>query len=152
LLSSRFTRIPDLAPLAGDPAMTVYTAVNLELYSRTNPLGFLDGQWQEGQSLGSLGLQIINGQIPFLEGIYWATSPFEFASTETGPGFAPTGGASTLLNSATYPFDIVILQQHITGTPVPEPSSYAWAASGFLLCLMLYRWWAHKTKSGSLLS
>jgi hypothetical protein len=100
--------------------MTIYTAVNLGLYMASNPLGFLNGSWSPGQILSQLGVNIVNGQVPGLQGIYWATTPFVFNPDPNGPGFSPSGGDSTFLNSSTYPDSIIIIQQH---TSVPEPSS-----------------------------
>jgi hypothetical protein len=109
---------------------TIYTAVNLGLYATNNPDGFLGGDWSPGQTLSQLGVQIVNGQIPGVEGIYWATTPFVFNSDPNTPGFTPEGGDSNLLNSASYGDDIVILQQHLT--PVPVPSSLVLIASSIV--------------------
>lgn len=120
LLPNIVYRIPDLAPIAGDPSETIYTAVNLDLYINENPLGFLNGAWSIGQTLDDLGLEIISGEIPGLEGIFWATTPFEFDPNPFGRGFTPLGGDANLLDSSAFGFDIAILQQHFT---VPEPST-----------------------------
>lgn len=120
-LPSRFTRIPDLAPASGEnPNLTIYTAVNLALYQESNPLGFLSGNWAVGQTLNELSIDIVNGVIPGLEGIFWSTTPFEFDPNSL-TGFTPIGGDDNLLDSSIFPTNIVILQEHVT--PVPEPTS-----------------------------
>ncbi len=60
---------------------TIYTAVNEGLYMQSNPYGFLGGQYTIGASLRSLGINIVNGQIPGVLGIYFATTPFTFDPT-----------------------------------------------------------------------
>lgn len=131
LLPDIFTRIPDLAPISGDPGLTLYTAVNLALYMNSNSLGFLDGAWSVGDTLSDLNIEIIDGAISGLEGISWATTPFEFNSDPTGVGFTPIGGDANLLNSSLVGYDIVVLQQH-AGTPVPEPTTMLLFASGLI--------------------
>jgi hypothetical protein len=140
-LPGTLTRIPDLAPVAGDPNATIYAAVNLPLYMASNPLGFLDGSWSPGQTLSQLGVNIVDGQVAGLQGIYWATTPFVFNSDPTGPGFSPAGGDSTLLNSSSYPDPIVILQQH---TSVPEPSSLTLLGFGSLGLIGCAAWGRRK--------
>ncbi len=108
-----YTRIPDIAPVAGDPEMTIYTAVNLDLYMTENPQGFLGGEWAPGDSLNDLGVKIVDGQVVGVEGIYWATTPFEFDPDPAGPGFVPSGGSGTLLSSTDLFYDLVIVQQHV---------------------------------------
>ena len=73
-----------------------------------------------GQTLDDLALSIIDGEILGLEGIYWATTPFEFNPDPSGRGFTPIGGDAFLLDTATYAHDVVVLQQH---SGVPEPST-----------------------------
>lgn len=102
-------RIPDLAAASG--GATIYTAVNLGLYYDSNPNGFNGGNWAPGQALSDLGISIVNGEAPGLAGIQWATTEFVFDPT-SATGFVPSGGEGTLLTSADYPTDIVIIQQH----------------------------------------
>jgi hypothetical protein len=112
-------RIPDLAPVTGgDPDRTIYTAVNLDVYLRENPLGFLNGDWSVGQTLDDLGLTITNGVIPGLQGIYWSTTPFIFDPDPSGNGYMPSGGAANYLNSDLYPEDIGAISEH-----PPEPAT-----------------------------
>jgi len=120
LLPDVYFRIPDLAPISGDSSTTIYTAVDLDLYLNNNPLGFLDGAWSVGQTLDDLGISIINGETLSLQGIYWATTQFEFDSNPSGRGFTPVGGDVFLLDTTTYAYDVVVLQQH---TAIPEPST-----------------------------
>jgi hypothetical protein len=127
------TRIPDLAPIAGGPDITIYTAVNLDLYMSQNPLGFLNGSWSVGQTLAELGVNITNGQLNGIQGIYWATTPFDFNPDPAGPGFTPTGGEATLLDSATFGQEITVLQQH--SSSIPEPSTRSSLGIGVLILI-----------------
>lgn len=120
-------RIPDLAPASGEN-LTVFAAVNLGLYLKSNPLGFLDGNWAVGDTLSELGIEIVNGQIAGLDGIAFSTTPFEFDPDPLGPGWVPTGGDANLLDSNNFPTDIVVLQQH-----TPEPCTLTLLALGGLL-------------------
>ncbi len=105
-------RIPDIAPTSGgDPSATIYTAVNLGIYLDANPFGFLSGDWHPGQTLTQLGVEIVDGQIEGLEGIYWSTTEFVFDPLSEW-GFAPAGGTANLLNSATYPSELRIQEEH----------------------------------------
>ncbi len=110
-------RIPDLAPNTADPELTIYTAVNLELYL-SNPNGFLDGEWTTGQTLDELGITIIDGQVPGLAGIYWATSDFTF-DPDSETGWVPVDGNSAWLNSNVFHAgsgNIEILAEHKADT------------------------------------
>ncbi len=105
-------RIPDIAPASGgDSTAAIYTAVNLDLYLNSNPLGFNNGNWEVKQTLGELGVEVVNGQVEGLEGIYWATTEFQF-NPSSDWGFTPIGGETTFLNTALYPTDLIILEQH----------------------------------------
>ena len=118
LLPEIHTRIPDLAPIAEeDSELTIYSAVNLRLYMTENPDGFLDGLWSIGQTLSELGVEIVNGEVAGIQGIYWATTEFEFDPDPAGRGFTPVGGDVNLLDSASYEHEIEILQQHVA--PIP---------------------------------
>jgi hypothetical protein len=120
-----YWRIPDLAPISGDnPDLTIYTAVNMDLYLQDNPLGFNGGNWSVGQSLDDLGLIIQNGEIAGVEGIYWSTSEFTFAPDSLN-GFT----SQDLLNSDTFGESIGIIAAHST-TPIPAPSAVLLAVSG----------------------
>ena len=112
-------RIPDLAPVDA-PGRTVYAAVNLKLYMTENPNGFLGGAWAPGQTLQELGITIVDGKIPGVEGITWATAPFAFNPDPSGPGFVPGGGPASLLNSLSFPSGLMIVEQHAT-TPANLP-------------------------------
>ena len=83
-----------------------------------NPEGFLDGTWEVGQTLSELGVEIVNGEVAGVQGIYWATTDFEFDPDPAGRGFTPVGGDANLLNSAAYAHEIEILQQHVEGISV----------------------------------
>ena len=111
-------RIPDLAPI-DSPGVTIYTAVNLKLYMTANPNGFLGGGWAPGQTLAELGLAIVDGKIPGVEGITWSTTPFEFNPDPAGPGFVPSAsddGTSGLLNTESFPYALMIVAQHTTSS------------------------------------
>ena len=127
-------RIPDIAPVTGgDESITIYTAVNLDLYLASNPNGFLDGNWAVGDSLGDLGLTITDGVISGLEGIYWSTTEFIFDPDPNGFGFMPTGGSDNLLDSVTFNQSLGIVAQHIA---VPEPSIMSlMLIGGLALCV-----------------
>ena len=128
LLPNISARIPDLAPSGVDLGLTIYTAVNLDLYKSSNPLGFLAGEWSIGDLLSNLNLEIIGGQMTGLEGIYWATTPFEFDANPVGRGFTPVGGDINLLGSASFGHEIAIIQQHVD--QVPEPNGLALVTLG----------------------
>lgn len=115
-------RIPDLATVDAPNGVTIYTAVNLKLYMTENPNGFLGGAWAPGQTLDDLGLTIVNGTIPGVEGITWSTTPFVFNPDPAGPGFVPRGGPGSLLNSLSFPYALMIVQQHAT-TPANLPAT-----------------------------
>ena len=85
LLPAIETRIPDLVAVEGSD-LTIFAAVNLELYMTENPKGFLDGAWEVGQTLSDLGVEIVNGEVAGVQGIYWATTDFEFDSDPPGGG------------------------------------------------------------------
>ncbi len=119
LLPEIHTRIPDLAPIAEEGSeLTIYSAVNLRLYMTENPEGFRGGNWQVGQTLSELGVEIVNGEVAGVQGMYWATTEFEFDPDPAGRGFTPVGGDANLLDSASYEHEIEILQQHIDPGPV----------------------------------
>ena len=124
-------KIPDLAPFQGTPDLTIYAAVNLDLYLSNNPNGFLNGNWSDGQTLVDLGIQIVNGQIPGVFGIYWSTTDFTF-DINSDTGWVPTGGSSNFLNSDAFQSQfgsIGILASH---TSIPEPSTLSLVS----LCLL----------------
>jgi len=117
-------RIPDIAPSSVvDSTATLYTFVNLEEYYNANPFGFLDGDWEVGQTLSQLGIDIIDGQIPGIEGIYWASTDFIFdAGSEWG--FIPEGGSEALFNTDESLDPLVILAQHtnvVSEVVMPSP-------------------------------
>jgi hypothetical protein len=114
-------RIPDFAPR--DVAQTIYTAVDLKLYYASNPLGPLGGIYQRDQTLDELGLTIVNGVIPGLLGIYFATTEFEL-DPDSDTGWVPVGGSAALLNSNDYQAQngpVALISIH---EGVPEPSSW----------------------------
>lgn len=100
-LAGNAYRIPDLAPTFGDPELTIYTAVNLELYLQSNPEGFSNGEWEIGQTLDELGVVIVNGQVPGVEGIYWAVSDFIFDPL-SATGWVPAAGPAGWLDSLSF--------------------------------------------------
>ncbi|WP_287078474.1 MULTISPECIES: PEP-CTERM sorting domain-containing protein [unclassified Microcystis] len=116
-------RIPDIAPFNA-PDTTIYTEVNLDLYLSSNPNGFLNGNWSIGQTLDELGINIINGQISGVQGIYFATSDFTF-DPNSPTGWIPIGGDSAWLNySSQTPSSITLgIQAEHDGVLIPEPSS-----------------------------
>lgn len=126
-------RIPDLAPFAGDENLTIYTAVNLDLYLRHNPLGFFGGAWHDGQTLSELGLRIVDGQVAGLQGIYWSTTEFTFDANSPF-GWVPLGGAASYLQSDAFQAahgDIGVLATHAAA--VPEPSAWTLLLPGLAL-------------------
>jgi len=137
-------RIPDLAPTRDN--LTIYTAVNLDLYLRNNPFGFLQGQWQFGQTLDQLLIEIVNGRISGLDGILWATSEFVFDPLSPD-GFVSSGGSESLLNSTMFQEQhgpITILSEHFA--TVPEPSTLALVGTG-VLGLLGYSYRSRRTRS-----
>ncbi len=93
-------RIPDLAP-AASPGRTIYCAVNLDVYLKENPGGFLDGRWKTGQTLTDLDIEITQGRIPGVHGIMRATTDFIFDPLSP-TGFVPQGGAESWLDSRSF--------------------------------------------------
>jgi len=123
-------KIPDFAPL--EAPLTIYTAVDLNLYYSTNPLGPLNGTFKAGQTLDELGLEIIDGMIPGIQGMYFATTEFEL-DPDSATGWVPVGGPGALLNSASYQADngpIALIAIH---EGVPEPGTYMLVGSALLL-------------------
>lgn len=117
------SRIPDLAPFQRSD-LTIYTAVNLGVYLSDNPNGFA-GDWINGQSLNDLGIHIVNGQAPGLNGIFWSTTDFTF-DPDSSTGWVPIGGSSNLLNSDLYEAafgEIGILASHAGDVPLPSTPS-----------------------------
>ena len=118
-------RIPDITVLEqGAEAITVYTAVNLALYFLENPNGFLNGNWSMDQTLNELGINIVNGQIPGVQGLYFSTTDFIF-DPNSDTGYVPMNGEAGWLNSEDFQRingDLVIAAEH-SSVPVPEPSS-----------------------------
>ena len=113
-------RIPDFAG-AEEDAPTIYTAVDLNLYTASNPDGPLDGDWAKGDTLASLNLTILNGRIMGVAGIYFATCEFEF-DPDSATGWVPVN-PNGWLNSATYQAAhgmIHVLDQH-QGAVVSAP-------------------------------
>ncbi len=118
-----------------DPAATIYSAVNLQLYIASNPDGFLDGLWQPGQLLGDLGLEIVNGRIDGLDGVVFASTPFVFDPTSE-MGWAPIGGPSSLINSAGWEAEFGSIVIDATTMLVPAPGT---AGTLLLVSLMACR-------------
>jgi hypothetical protein len=147
LLDQIYTVIPDLIPLEGEPGTTLYTAVNLDLYQKKNPLGFLGGAWTVGQTLSGLGLAIHNGEIAGLEGIYWATTPFDFNPDPASRGWTPQGGDAFLFDSETAPYPVGIAASHIIPPAVPEPSIYGFFGASVLALLVCRRARRHAKNS-----
>ena len=89
-------RIPDLGPNSGgDTELTIYAAVNLDIYLNNNPTGFLNGDWEIGDTLSSLSYTISNGVgSDGVQGILWTTAPITFDSDENGPGFRTANSAA----------------------------------------------------------
>ena len=117
-------RVPDLAAFDAAVPMPLYTAVNLGIYLRDNPNGFLDGHWSIGATLADLGISIIDGQIAGLHGIYWSTTDF-IVDVNSETGWMPMGGSSNFLNSDDWQSKfgaIGILGSHSGG--VSEPSNW----------------------------
>jgi hypothetical protein len=120
-LDGIFGRIPDLGPSQSNTEpndLTIYAAVNLSLYLSANPQAFMGGAWSNHQTLQQFGLQIVNGQIPGVQGMYFSETPFIF-DPDSPTGYIPTGGA--WFNSSTWQAqhgDIEILGTH----EIPAPS------------------------------
>jgi hypothetical protein len=125
--------IPDLAASGGNPTVTIFTAVNLDLYLAQNPSGFLGGAYQVGDTLDGLGLTIADGMISGLQGIYFATTDFVLDPLSL-TGWVPIGGPSALLDSATFqatfgPIRIIGIHEGA----VPEPATTALMGIAVLL-------------------
>ncbi len=81
-------RIPTLVTSAND--VNLYCAVNLELYMTTNPLGFVGAEPVPAEStLADFGVDINDGQVEGVEGIYYATCPFVL-DPNSATGWVPT--------------------------------------------------------------
>lgn len=95
------TRIP--APLPTEDAfeLTIYMAVNLELYMTANPQGPVNGMWQVGQTLDEAGITIVDGRVPGIEGIFFSTTDFIF-DPESETGWVPSTGDDGWLDSESY--------------------------------------------------
>jgi hypothetical protein len=103
--------IPDLLPaMPGHSSETIFTAVDLSLYNDHNPDGFVGGEWEDGQTITQLGVNITDGQVEDVEGIYWARSEFIVGDGRSIP--IPSGGEEDLLNSQVYPVDLLIAGIH----------------------------------------
>jgi hypothetical protein len=103
--------IPDLLPATpGHSSETIFTAVDLTLYNDHNPDGFVGGEWENGQTISELGVNITDGQADDVEGIYWARSEFIVGDGRNTP--IPSGGEEDLLNSQVYPIDLLIAGIH----------------------------------------
>jgi hypothetical protein len=119
-LDGIFGRIPDLGPSLGNTEpgdLIIYAAVNLGLYLSANPQGFLNGAWGDHQTLQQLNLQIVNGQIPGVQGMYFSETPFIF-DPNSATGYVPMGG--TWFNSGSWQAqhgDIQILGTHAIPAP-----------------------------------
>jgi hypothetical protein len=122
-LPSTLFAIPDFATLLDSDSRLVYEAVDLATYYANNPLGPLGGNWSVGQTLDGLGLQIVNGQIPGVQGLYFATTDFTLDPL-SATGWVPTGGSSAWLDSSTFESDgpLGIVAEHYD---VPDPSTLA---------------------------
>ncbi len=112
----------------------LYEAVDLAAYIANNRNGFLNGNYQTGDSLDSLGLSIVNGQIPGVAGLYFATSELGFDRNSL-TGIVPLGGPSTWLNSADYEsrFGPLGIIGTIRMTDTPEPNTWGELVLGSLL-------------------
>lgn len=143
-------RIPDLAPLTSDPELTIYTAVDLGIYLEANPMGFNNGNYFIGQPLFSMSLDIINGRIAGLEGIYFATSEFTFDPlSETG--WVPINGDSGWLNSIDFQQEVSQLRLigiH-EGVIVPVPAG-VWTGIALLGVLAIHRRHQHNLQRGTM--
>jgi M6 family metalloprotease-like protein len=115
--------LPDLIPSAGGNFDTIFTAVDLGLYCQNNPDGFVDGEWENGQTLNDLEVVLVEGQAEGCEGIYWAESEFEVDLTGKSIP-VPTGGMKDLINSIEYPTDLFIVAAHSSSLlyQLPGPS------------------------------
>jgi hypothetical protein len=104
-------QIPDLVPdQSGVFYDTIYTAVDFATYAVFNPDGFADGEWEEGQTVSNLNVEIVEGEAENCQGIYWAESEFQVPEGREAP--IPTGGLKDLLNTVTYPTDLLIAAVH----------------------------------------
>lgn len=111
-------RLPAVVPCAGTSPSTLHVAVNLDLYLAANPNGFRNGSWTAGQTLKDVGLEIINGEIPGAQGLYWATTPFVL-DPMSSTGWVPAGGSSAWLNSAEFQarFGVLCVGEELRGQP-----------------------------------
>jgi hypothetical protein len=128
-LDGLFGRIPDLGPSDANTEpgdLLIYAAVNLGLYLSANPQGFLGGAWSTGQTIQQLNIQIVNGQIPGVQGMYFSETPFIF-DPNSATGYIPSGG--TWFNSGSWQTqhgDIQILGIH----QIPSPAAPALLLAG----------------------
>ena len=138
-------RIPDFATLLDSDPRVVYAAVDLATYCADNPLGPLGGAWSVGQTLDDLGLQIVNGQIPGVQGLYFATTDFTL-DPNSPTGWVPIGGSSAWLDSSTFEsggLPMGIIAEHEV---IPEPSTLALVGLG-TLSLLAYVWRRRNVKA-----
>jgi hypothetical protein len=110
--------------------------LDLSTYIDSNPNAF--GPYQIGMSLADLDVDnIINGQIPGIAGLYFATG--DLGLDPNSPiGFAPLSGSSSdWLNSAAYesaygPLGVV---SSLSSNGAPEPKSILLLPVGVFLLL-----------------
>ena len=102
------------------PGSTIYEAVDLTAYLADNPLGPVNGQYGIGDTVGSDGISIVNGQIPGIQGLFFATTDFGF-DPNTPDGYVPLGGTSALLDSADFQSlnGPILIGTVVSGVPEP---------------------------------
>jgi hypothetical protein len=115
-------RIPALAPTAGDEELTIYVAVNLPLYMEKNPFGPVDGSWAEEQTIDEIGVEITDGRIPGVEGIYFATADYDF-DPESETGWVPVTGDEGWLDSGAFQesYGPIVVLADISNNHPPPP-------------------------------
>jgi hypothetical protein len=88
-----------------------------------------------GDTLDGLGLNIVNGRIAGVNGMYFATTPFGF-DPASATGYVPLGGDSAWLNSANYEAANGSLEIIGIHNSVPEPETVLLWLSGLAAVLL----------------
>jgi hypothetical protein len=115
--------IPWFASLGSGP--NIYMGVDLPAYIKSNPDAIASGIFSNGQSIADLGVNIVDGQIPGVTGLYFATSELGF-NPNSPIGFEPLNGSSSdWLNSNAYQAAYGPIGVIGSLAAIPEPPIYA---------------------------
>jgi hypothetical protein len=123
LVESPDYRIPIISPASRE---NLYSLVYLDMYIRGNPLGFLNGNWITGQTLEELSLEVTDGVISGLDGIWISTA--EWIPTFNNDGKVTYSTSGTLYTSVSGD---AIDSQESSFVPGPLPIFGVGAAFGF---------------------